>query len=1173
MNVRICNPAFQTLFQYTEDECLGGNLDQLIAPPDLISEARELSRRAVAAGERVSKTTVRRRKDGTLVEVEVYGVPLLLGGRLFGGCGIYQDLTGKRTTEHALSRRSRQLTILSRASQQLNTALEIPAIMRTLVACAMEIVDGGAGTCGRLVDGKMVFTEYNDQGAIRPIDCVFSPGEGVPGWVAQTKREYVSEDAASDPHVIPEVRRQFGFYNLVGVPILDRDGELLGCFEIHDKKDHQPFDEHDIVMLKGLAASAAVAVENARMLGALRESEGRFRSLVETAGSVIVCLTPDGRIFEFNQEAERVYGRKREEVLDKNYFDLFLPEHVRNAVAADIQRVLAGEPTRGFENLIRSRDGIEYFIRWNVTRLLDRDQHAIGVLAIGQDITDRKHAEEMNQTVLRSALDGFWILDSQGNIIEVNEAYCQLTGYTREEILSIGLRGVEASETPEEIDSHVQRVKEKGRDRFKTKHRCKDGRIVDVEVTVSYSDIGGGRFFVFFSDITERRRSELERQVIFEIIQGVNETANLDELLKLIHQSLSKRLYAENCFVALHDPETGFFDFPFHIDQYDEPPPRQRIGRSGTDYVFRKGRPILITRDVFRRLEEQGEIEMVGTPSPCWLGVPLRTPAATIGVLVVQHYEDPKAYNERDLEFLASVGGQIALAIERKRSEEALQRSEEQYRLLFEGNPLPMWVFDYDTLAFLAVNDKAIQHYGYSREEFLAMTVREIRPPEELPAFDRLHFGPEIEARSDRAGKHQRKDGSIIDVEVTRHTIKFRDRPCGLVLSNDITQRKQLENQFRQSQKMEAVGRLAGGVAHDFNNLLTAITGYCDLLLSGLDEDLPLRRDLEEIKKAGDRAASLTRQLLAFSRRQVLQPKVLDLNEVVANIEKMLMRLIGEDIDLITVLHPQLASVKADPGQIEQVIMNLAVNSRDAMPGGGKLTIETANVDLDAQYARRHSEVQPGPYVMLAVTDTGLGMDEEIISHLFEPFFTTKGVGKGTGLGLSTVYGIVKQSGGHIWAYSEPGRGSSFKIYLPRAEKTLKEVEVEISSLAAKQGSETILIVEDADVVRTLAKKVLQMNGYTVLEASNGPEALRLSQTLSGPIHLMVTDVVMPHMSGRELTERLAPLRPEMKLLYISGYPGNAIAHHGILDPETAFLQKPFAPAALVRKVREVLDQ
>ena len=391
-------------------------------------------------------------------------------------------------------------------------------------------------------------------------------------------------------------------------------------------------------------------------------------------------------------------------------------------------------------------------------------------------------------------------------------------------------------------------------------------------------------------------------------------------------------------------------------------------------------------------------------------------------------------------------------------------------------------------------------------------------------------------------------------------------------LKAEIAERESLQKQLVQAQKMEAIGRLAGGVAHDFNNLLTIITGYSSLLLNELPSGGPSRGHLEEVKKAADRAATLTRQLLAFGRRQVLAPEVLNLNKIVANMDNMLRRLIGEDIDLVTKLEPALSRTKVDPSQVEQVIMNLVVNSRDAMPEGGKLTIETANAELDANYVRRHAMAAPGRFVMLAVSDAGCGMDAETQSHIFEPFFTTKETGKGTGLGLATVYGIVKQIGGEIWVYSEPGRGTTFKIYFPQVEEAERAVQPPKVASASQQGSETILVVEDEEAVRSLVQRVLESNGYAVLTASNAEEAAQMCDRQERTINLLLTDVVMPGMSGRKLARHLGFSRQGMKVLYMSGYSDNAIVHQGVLDPGTAFLQKPFTPDSILRKVREVLD-
>jgi signal transduction histidine kinase/ActR/RegA family two-component response regulator len=380
------------------------------------------------------------------------------------------------------------------------------------------------------------------------------------------------------------------------------------------------------------------------------------------------------------------------------------------------------------------------------------------------------------------------------------------------------------------------------------------------------------------------------------------------------------------------------------------------------------------------------------------------------------------------------------------------------------------------------------------------------------------------------------------------------------------------QGQLEQIQKMDAIGRLAGGVAHDFNNLLTVILGRTEILLEPLPPEDPMRRGIELIRRTAGRAAELTRQLLAFSRKQVLEPVVLDLNTVATEMKDMLGRLIGEDIALLTTPSPGLGRVKADRGQIEQVLMNLAVNARDAMPQGGRLILETAEVELDEEYARRHVGARPGPHVMLAVSDTGTGIPREIRSQIFEPFFTTKEPGKGTGLGLATVYGIVKQSGGYIEVESEPGRGTTFRIYLPRFDAPSAAGDRGPRPAAATGGTETILLVEDEEGVRELARDILRANGYTVLEARNGPEALLICERHQGPLDLLLTDVVMPRMSGRELAERLAPLRPDLRVLYMSGYTDDAVIRHGVLGAGTAFLQKPFTPAVLVQRVRETLD-
>ena len=520
---------------------------------------------------------------------------------------------------------------------------------------------------------------------------------------------------------------------------------------------------------------------------------------------------------------------------------------------------------------------------------------------------------------------------------------------------------------------------------------------------------------------------------------------------------------------------------------------------------------------------------------------------------------------------------------ERKQIEEALRSSEEKYRTILEN--IEDGYYEVDIAGNLTFfNDSFCRIYGYPREELMGMNDRQYTDQENakklFQAFNKVYRTGESTKEFD--WEIIRKDGTkrCIDASVSLMKDSSGNRIGFRGIVRDVTDRKQIEQekailqeQLRQSQKMEAIGQLAGGVAHDFNNLLTLIKGYSQLSLQELREDDPLKPNIEEIRRAADKAAGLTRQLLAFSRRQILEMKVLDLNTVLSNLDKMLRRVIGEDIELVTILAEDLGRVKTDPGQIEQVIMNLAVNARDAMPQGGKLIIETANVGLDEKYARNHIAVKPGRYVMLSVSDTGVGMAPEVKERVFEPFFTTKGRGKGTGLGLSMVYGIVKQSSGNIWVYSEPGKGTTFKIYLPRVDEPLEELKERVETKELPRGEETILVVEDNEEVRKLAMRVLQTQGYEVLGAPEGMEAFLLCEEREGPIDLLVTDVVMPKMSGRELAERIASIRPEIKVLYMSGYTDNAIVHHGILSEGINYIQKPFTVESLIRKVREVLDQ
>ena len=556
-----------------------------------------------------------------------------------------------------------------------------------------------------------------------------------------------------------------------------------------------------------------------------------------------------------------------------------------------------------------------------------------------------------------------------------------------------------------------------------------------------------------------------------------------------------------------------------------------------------------------------------------YAGFPLMLGDRPVGVLAIYSVRE---ITKTVLDAAASVAHLIALGIERERAEQTLREVNRTLNSLVEAAPVAIVLLDPDGTV-LGWNGTAERLFGWTSPEVLGKPFP-MAAAEVGGAFDTL-----VSERSD--GGHlsgvelqvRRKDCECIDVSLwTASIMNDEGAPvASLGIFVDIGHRKALEDQLRQAQKMEAIGILAGGVAHDFNNLLTIISGYSDMLRRKLLErggESEMFELTSEIMRAGERAASLTRQLLAFSRKQVLEPKILSLNSLIINVEKLLARLIGEDVALESDLDPDLAQVRADAGQLEQVLMNLAVNARDAMPEGGKLTIETANVELNEALTSGVPDLQPGPYVKLSVRDTGVGMDEITRSHIFEPFFTTKEFGQGTGLGLATVYGIVRQSGGHVEVVSSPGSGSTFNVYLPRTEGAVTQTS-RGAKLGESRGSESILLVEDDFALRSLTRRILEMHGYTVAEAANGEEALRLARSSTDPIHLLVTDVVMPLMGGSKLAELLSAERPGIRVLYISGYTDDAVIRHGILQSETAFLHKPFTPSAFAQKVREVLDQ
>jgi two-component system cell cycle sensor histidine kinase/response regulator CckA len=784
----------------------------------------------------------------------------------------------------------------------------------------------------------------------------------------------------------------------------------------------------------------------------------------------------------------------------------------------------------------------------------------------------RVHLEQL----VENAPEAITLLDAQGRVIRINSEFTRMFGYSAAESLG---KKVDALIVPPdrhaESSAMDQKLARGQKVSVETKRRRKDGSLVDVSILGTPVNLGNGQvaLYAIYRDISERKRAEALSSALYRIAEKTSSAEDLSGFYAAIHSIVGELMYARNFYIALYDPGTQYLSFPYFIDEEDTPPAPRRLGTGLTEYVLRTGDPLLATPAVFDGLVQRGEVNPIGAPSVDWLGVPLKVGNNSLGVVVVQSYTDNVRYGEKDKEILTFVSQQLASAIDHRRNEEALRRSEARYRSLVQSAVYGIYRSSLEG-RFLDVNPALVSMLGYqSAEEVLALDPRSdvfLNPEEQ----GRLMGECKRKGRLDNFEiKWKRKDGTFITVRLSGSAVTNEKEPEGFLemIAEDITEKRVLEDQFRQAQKMEAVGRLAGGVAHDFNNLLLVISGYTEVLLEKLDPNSALHHKTEAIQQAADRATTLTRQLLAFSRKQLLELKVVDLNTIVSDMERLLSPLIGENIELTTQLATGVGRTRADAGQIEQVIMNLVVNAKDAMPNGGNITIRTANVDLDDSYRREHTYINPGPYVMLSVSDTGCGMDKETLSRVFEPFFTTKEKGKGTGLGLSTVYGIVKQSGGYVFAQSEVGHGTTFRIYLPRVEDAAEPTDTVKTSSGVMQGSETVLLVEDEESVRQLVRETLESRGYKVIEAENGEVALKISTTCQEPIHLLITDVVMPGISGRELARQLSKTHPHTRVLFLSGYTEDAIVHQGAFDTGTAFLQKPFTLQSLSRKVREVL--
>jgi len=1108
----------------------------------------------------------------------------------------------------------------------------------------------------------------------------------------------------------------------------------------------------------------------------LKRERDLSRTLIQASPAFFVAIGPDGKTILMNDAMLAALGYTQDEVAGKSYIETFVPERDRERLSRVFGRIIeAGEATLN-ENRVLTKGGDELIVEWHGRPVIDADGELEFFFGVGIDVTERRLAEKAlnrKENEAQTYLDVVGVMlvaiGADERVRIINRKGCEILEASEDEI--VGKNWFDTflpSDVRERVRVHFRKLMkggapealEYGENAVLT--ASGEERLIQWHNALLCDDDGTAAGILSSGiDITKTRRAEETQRVIYQIADAVHTTQDLDAFYARIHTELGRILNTRNFFIALYNEKTDTIAMPYFVDEKDQQSfPEFPAGKTLTAYVIRNDVPLLVTREEADQMGRKGLVEVIGSPSRIWLGVPLRVRGKVIGAVVLQNYSDPNTFDRKDLEILEFASAQIGISIERKRAEEKLRESEARNSAIIDAAPDLMFQID-SSGVFLSCDAPRGAQLAFTPERFLGKNVRELfdaafadnvlkrlrralasgsteifeyelavpQPDGESRDFearmvpsgrdsvlvvvrditdhkraDRLlgalnkaalamertlspheiyeaaasellriglksttllcdgtgrnlvveHCGHPSDARE----RSQRLLGGPLDgysipidssplfekvilnretvyvsdnttvitkilpdvpvenlrevvrgaairrsilaplvvgetvigaISVQSDTLSEQDEAAVTAFANQIAAAwrkatlmnelersledlKNAQGQLLQAQKMEAVGRLAGGVAHDFNNLLTAITGYSQLVLGRLEPESQTHHDVEEIRKAADRAASLTSQLLAFSRRQPMVPSVADLNEVVANMDAMLERLIGEDIELCCLPSPDLSGVKIDIGQIEQVITNLVVNARDAMPEGGKLTIRTENVEIAEEECASIPKARPGTFVRLSIDDTGTGIDEAIVEQIFEPFFSTKGPSKGTGLGLAVVYGIVTQHDGWINVCSESGNGTSFKVYLPSSPIKARISEAATASFDGLEGQgERILLVEDEDTVRDFARAALDQNGYVVVEAAAACDALELFEKHNGDFQLIFSDVVLPDRSGIQLVEELMKKDPAVPVLLSSGYTDHKSQWPTIREKGIRFLQKPYSLPDLLLTVREVM--